>query len=253
MTGRSTLKKRSAFERLLSGFILRIGMLVPLAGVGGVAVTQYLPCRKSAFSYRAAASNESIAGWRPGRLSILASKSGLPNATRHSRICQRARTRGWYKARRADTHHRLHQRGYGRARDPRESGRAHLSAAYGAVPSPAAVGNARCRAGAIRSSSPAGTGLRVQPSHRLVAETKPPALRSRWASHGVSHTGVSRLGNAALGRTQATPGSRFDCERFPGRCRTKCPIDLRYQGQGYSLVPQLESLSILTNWQSFAH
>ena len=43
-----------------------IGMvLLPLAGVGGVAVTQYLPCRKSAFSYRAAASNESIAGWRP--------------------------------------------------------------------------------------------------------------------------------------------------------------------------------------------
>ena len=58
-------QKRSAFERLLSGFILRIGMLAPLAGVGGIAVTQYFPCRESAFWYRAAASNKSIAGWRP--------------------------------------------------------------------------------------------------------------------------------------------------------------------------------------------
>jgi len=60
-------QKRSAFERLLSGFILRIGMLAPLTGVGGIAATQYFPCRKSAFSDRAAVSNKSIAGWRPTR------------------------------------------------------------------------------------------------------------------------------------------------------------------------------------------
>ena len=58
-------QKRNAFERLLSGFILRIGMLAPLAGVGGIAATQYFPCRRSAFSDRAAVSNKSIAGWRP--------------------------------------------------------------------------------------------------------------------------------------------------------------------------------------------
>jgi hypothetical protein len=55
-------QKRCAFERLLSGFILKIGMLAPLAGVGGIAVTQYFPCRESAFSYRAAVSKKSIAG-----------------------------------------------------------------------------------------------------------------------------------------------------------------------------------------------
>jgi len=55
-------QKRCAFERLLSGSILKIAMLAPLAGVGGIAVTQCFPCRESAFSYRAAVSKKSIAG-----------------------------------------------------------------------------------------------------------------------------------------------------------------------------------------------
>lgn len=65
-----------------------------------------------------------------------------------------------------------------------------------AGPRSAVVGDVRCRAGAVRSSSPAGAGARIRPAHRLAgAKTKQAASPMVPICHRATRAWASRAGN----------------------------------------------------------